>query len=409
MKLTPVILLAALLLILTVTGLALFYETSGERWSADERQVLASLSLGNLPEPPPDPSNRYADHPRAAALGQRLFFDTRLSRNGEVACATCHQPERNFTDGLPRSRGIGQTARKSMSVVGAAYSPFLFWDGRKDSLWAQALGPLEDPNEHGLDRTRLAHIIARYYRAGYEGVFGPLPDLSKLPYRAGPVKDEGARAAWREMKVEDRQAVTRVFVNLGKAVAAYERRLSPASSRFDRYLEALERKDREAARAALNDAEVAGLKLFIGKANCTTCHSGPLLTNQEFHNTGVPTLPGLPDRGRATGARRVRADAFNCLGRYSDAVPRACAELRFLKVKAPTLERAFKVPSLRNVARAAPYMHAGQFATLRQVLEHYNRAPSAPAGRSELVPLGLSETEMGMLEAFLHSLENLPQ
>lgn len=407
MKLT--VALVTLLIILNVVGLVFYRPASVLRWTVDERQVLASLALNNLPEVPADPSNRYADNPRAAALGQRLFFDTRLSQNGKVACATCHQPERNFTDGLPRSQGIGQTARKSMSVVGAAYSPFLFWDGRKDSLWAQALGPLEDPNEHGLNRTRLAHLVAQYYRPDYEGIFGPLPNMRKLPPRAGPVKDAGARAAWREMKAEERQAVTNVFVNVGKAIAAYERRLSPAPSRFDRYVGALERKDWKAMKSALGETEVAGLKLFIGKANCTTCHSGPLLTNQDFHNTGVPALPELSDRGRALGAQRVRADDFNCLSSYSDAAPQACAELRFLKVNAATLERAFKVPSLRNATRAAPYMHAGQFATLRQVLAHYNRAPSAPTGRSELVPLGLSETEIGQLEAFLHSLENLPQ
>lgn len=409
MKLTYIVSLGALLLTLAVTGVTVFGKTSGVRWSSDERQILMTLYLGNLPKPPADPSNRYADNPYAATLGERLFFDTRLSQNGEVACATCHQPERNFTDGLPRSQGIGQTARKSMSVVGAAYSPFLFWDGRKDSLWAQALGPLENPSEHGLDRTRLARLVAQHYRQEYERIFGRLPEMRELPQQAGPVKDKRALAAWQKMDVEDRRAVTRVFVNVGKAIAAYERRLSPAPSRFDHYLEALEQEDREGMRSALSASEIAGLELFIGKANCTNCHSGPLLSNQDFHNTAVPSIAGLEDRGRATGAPRVRADAFNCLGRYSDAEPRACAELRFLKVKSPTLERAFKVPSLRNVARDAPYMHAGQFSTLEQVLEHYNHAPAAPAGQSELEPLGLSKTEVGQLNDFLHSLNDLPQ
>ena len=355
MKLTYIVSSTVLLLTLAVTGATVFLKTSGMRWSPTERRVLMTLYLGNLPKPPADPSNRYADNPHAATFGERLFFDTRLSRNGEVACATCHQVARNFTDGLPRSRGIGQTARKSMSVVGAAYSPFLFWDGRKDSLWAQALGPLEDPNEHGLNRTRLAHLVARHYRSEYERIFGPLPEMRELPQQAGPVMDKRTLAAWHEMELEDKRAVTSVFVNVGKAIAAYERGLSPAPSRFDHYLEALEQKNWEVMRSALSASEIAGLELFIGKANCTNCHSGPLLSNQDFHNTGVLSLAGLKDCGRATGAPRVRADTFNCLGRYSDAEPRACAELRFLTVKSPTLERAFKVPSSRNVARAAPY------------------------------------------------------
>lgn len=391
----------ALLFSLIVTGMIVGYWARQVTWSNEERQILASLSLANLPIPPTDISNRYADNPHAAALGQQLFFDTRLSKNGQVACATCHQPERNFTDGLSRSRGIGQTARKSMSVVGAVYSPWLFWDGRKDSLWSQALGPLEDPNEHGLDRTQIARLIARYYEKEYEAVFGSLPNLKNLPRQAGPVADEAARAAWQRMFPSSQQAVNRVFVNVGKAIAAYERQLLPTASRFDKYLTALAQNDTLVMRTTLSNDEVAGLKLFIGKANCMTCHSGPLLTNNDFHNTGVP---GPTDSGRQLGARRVAKDEFNCLSRYSDAVPSACSELRFLKVEGLELERAFKVPSLRNTAKAPPYMHAGQFKTLRQVLEHYNRAPEAPAGHSELSPLGLSENEIAKLEAFLKSL-----
>ena len=147
------------------------------------------------------------------------------------------------------------------------------------------------------------------------------------------------------------------------------------------------------------------LRLFIGKANGTTCHNGPLLTNHEFHNNGVPERPGLPaDDGRASGAHKVVADEFNCLSRWSDAKPADCTALRFLKVGTHEQERQFKVPSLRNVADRGPYMDAGQFATLREVLEHYNAAPEAPAGHSELKPLHLSETELRQLEAFLRSL-----
>lgn len=381
-------------------------------WTDDEIATLRGLWLGSLPALPPDPSNKVADDARAAALGQTLFFDTRLSSNGKVACATCHQPALDFQDGKPLGAGVGTTTRRTMPLAGTAYSPWLFWDGRADSQWAQALGPLESAVEHGGNRTQYAHLIARHYRAEYEALFGPLPDMSdptRFPASAGPVADAAARRAWEGMAVEDRERVTRVFANIGKAIAAYERTIMPLPSRFDRYVEAVLHNNAAGMRAALTPDEVAGLRLFIGKAQCINCHNGPLFTNNDFHNTGVPAAPNLPpDTGRADGARQVLAHEFNCLSPYSDAAPEACDELRFLKTDDHELERQFKPPSLRDVAARAPYMHAGQFATLREVLAHYNRAPAAPAGHSELRPLGLSEQEVAQIEAFLRSLSRAP-
>jgi cytochrome c peroxidase len=153
----------------------------------------------------------------------------------------------------------------------------------------------------------------------------------------------------------------------------------------------------------LSADEAAGLRLFIGKASCTNCHNGPL-TNNEFHNTGVPARAGLPaDSGRLAGADAVLRDEFNCRSRWSDDRSK-CAELDFLVTGEHVLERAFKVPSLRNVADRAPYMHAGQFNTLSEVVDHYNRAPEAPAGHSELEPLRLSTQERRQIEVFLRSL-----
>ena len=200
----------------------------------------APSGLGSLPPLPDDPSNRYADDPAAASLGESIFFDAQFSVNGEVSCSSCHQPELAFTDGLPRGRGIGETPRSTMSVLGAAYAPFLFWDGRKDSLWAQALGPLENALEHGGNRGMYAHVIADHYRGEYEAIFGPLPDLSdaeRFPLSAGPVDDPQARASWNAMTPADRDAVTAIYVNMGKAIEAYERGLLPTDSRFDRFVE----------------------------------------------------------------------------------------------------------------------------------------------------------------------------
>ena len=376
---------------------------AAEAWSRAEIAELRHFSLAELGAPPADPSNRFADDAQAAALGRKLFFDPRLSVNGRVSCATCHQPERDFQDGLPLSKGVGTTNRRAMPIAGTAHLPFLFWDGRKDSQWAQALGPLESAVEHGGTRAQYAHVIGQHYRADYEAIFGRLPDLASIPPNAGPVADPQAAAAWRHLSSEQRNAVTEVFVNLGKAIAADERRIEPGKSRFDRYLESLLATGRAPADVLTAD-EQAGLRLFIGKASCVQCHNGPLFTNGDFHNTGVPAGASLPrDHGRRDGARQVLADEFNRHSRWSDARAES-VEIDFVKPNAPEQERAFKVPSLRGVAERAPYMHAGQIATLSAVLRHYNQAAVAPAGHSELKPLKLADQELGQLEAFLRTL-----
>jgi cytochrome c peroxidase len=403
------LLLSILAVLIVVTVVTVRVLGQQPRWTDEEKAVLENLWLESLPPLPPDPSNHVADDGRAAALGQALFFDPRFSSNGQVACGSCHRPELNFTDGLPLAQGVGSTNRKAMTVVGTAYSPWLFWDGRKDSQWAQATEPLENANEHNLDRSSVVHLLATHYREPYEAVFGPLPDLSdstRFHSRAGPVADTEAQAAWQSMAPENQETINQIFTNFGKAVAAYERTLQPKPSRFDAYVKAVLGQDAK-AQNVLSDDEIAGLKLFIGEGNCTDCHNGPLFTTHEFHNTGVPEVEGLPeDLGRANGAKLVATNEFNCTSFYSDAAPEDCAELRFLKTEGHELERAFKVPTLRNVAKMAPYMHAGQFTTLGEVLNHYNTAPEAPAGHSELQPLNFSEGQLKQLELFLQTLND---
>ncbi|MBI3152866.1 MAG: methylamine utilization protein [Chloroflexi bacterium] len=379
-------------------------------WTEAEAEILRTLWIGSLPELQPDPSNQYGDDTQAASLGEKLFFDTRFSSNGEVACATCHDPEKNFQDGLPRAQGVGTTNRRAMPIAGTAYNPWLFWDGRKDSQWAQALGPLESPVEHGGTRTQYVKLIQTYYKDEYEAIFGALPDfsdVSRFPEPAAPVSDEIAAANWEAMSVEDREAVTQVYANMGKAIAAYERTIMPGQSRFDQYVKAVLAND-TAAETILTDDEIAGLKLFIGDANCTRCHNGALFTDNDFHNTGVPPIENLPeDTGRTLGAPQVLADEFNCLSKYSDASPEDCSELKFMLSEGEALMRAFKPPSLRDVALRAPYMHAGQFTTLEGVLNHYNEAPAAPMGHTELEQLFLSEEQLKQIIAFLKTLSTI--
>lgn len=350
-------------------------------WGERERALIDALWLGHLAALPPDPTNAVADDPRAAELGHRLFFDPRLSANGGVSCATCHRPERRFADTFPQSVGIGPTHRNTPSLVGSAWSPWQYWDGRKDSQWSQALAPLEHPGEQGAGRHAVADVLGndRWYRERYASLFGTAPG---------------------------REPVDRVFVNVGKALAAYERKLRPGPTRFDTYAQALRKG--VAFGALLTADELAGLRLFIGKARCIDCHNGPLFTNNAFHNTGQLSAPGeLPDRGRFDGVNEIRGDPFNCMGEFSDAGPEACGELRFVQDGPETLG-AMRTPSLRNLGGTAPYGHHGRIPDLSAVLAHYNEAPEAMIGHNETKPLGLSRQELRQLEAFLGSLDAPP-
>lgn len=363
-------------------GASRILPVSTTTWTDAEIALLRSLWIDSLPELPPDPSNAVADDPRAARLGHELFFSTLLSPSSAISCATCHRPELRFTDGMQKGRGVGLSRRNTKSVVGSAYSPWQYWDGRRDSQWAQALSPVEDPAEHGGSRELAVEAVAAdgSLRGRYEEIFGAMPDLG------------------------DAASVDRVFANLGKAIAAYERLLMPGPSRFDQYVAAVIEGDRQHQAQLLTSDEQRGLRLFMGKAQCMQCHNGPLMTNNEFHNTGLLSFPGeVPDKGRAAGVREVLADPFNCLGEFSDAPPGACAELDFARTGFEVLG-AFRTPSLRNLENTQPYMHKGQMYTLAEVLEHYNVAPPAMIGHNEAKPLGLSEIELRQLEAFLGSL-----
>lgn len=380
-----------LLRIAVVVGLSLpaplvAADDTARDWSPAELRMLRSLQLGNLKPVPPDPSNRFADDPRAAALGERIFFDTRFSDNGAVACATCHRPEKYFTDGLPLSKGIGETKRGAPSLIGTAYSPWLYWDGRRDSHWAQALVPLETPVEHGLDRRRVLGVIAEDpdYRAAYEEIFGSLPG-----------------------ETDDGDPINRAFANVGKALAAFQRGFLPTPARFDAYVKALGEGGGD-AEPDLSPDEITGLKLFISETTeCTRCHNGPLFTNFGFHNIGLIRLQrGVRsyDVGRVRGVKQALQDPFRCDGPYSDAGAGQCEELEFVRTWGVEISGAFKVPTLRNIAETAPYMHDGRFRSLREVLEHYREAPGGALGHQELNPLELTDLQLDQIAAFLGTL-----
>jgi cytochrome c peroxidase len=386
---------------------------SAETWSPQDVITISSLRLKEAGKVRVDPSNAYEESRDAIALGRALFNDPRFSANGKVSCATCHATGSQFADALPRGQGIGSGRRRTMPLMGAMYSPFLFWDGRKDSLWSQALGPMEDALEHGGNRVGIATLVMRHYRADYERIFGPMPNLQSLPAAASPAGSMAEREAWARLTEESRNRVNRVYANMGKAIAAFERTISYGESRFDRYADAVA-SGNEAGQQVLSPQEQRGLRVFLTNGQCITCHNGPMLTDHAFHNTGVPQAKSTPDRGRYEGISKLLRDEFNCLGPYSDARPEQCTELQFLTAADASQLGSFRTPSLRNVGLRPPYMHAGQLTTLEQVIAHYVRAPAAAVGRSELaarsdrradrIVVRMTSLEVEDLAAFLRAL-----
>jgi len=375
-------------------------------WTAHEITLMKTLHISALADKEPDPSNAYEARQDAAALGKKLFFDQRLSANGRISCASCHSPEQQFQDGRPLGIGIATGKRRTMPVAESGRGAWQFWDGRKDSLWSQALGPMEDAAEHGGNRVAYARVILEHYRRDYEAVFQALPASEGWPLAGGPNGTVAERAAWENLTPLQRQEVSRVFANMGKAIAAYENTLHFAPSRLDNYIGAVTGLP-SAAPGVLSSSEKRGLRLFMGKAQCISCHAGPLFTDQHFHNTGVPPrLGSRPDPGRSAAIDTLLRDEFNCLGPYSDARRDQCTELAFLAANDPHMVGAFKTPGLRNAAQRAPYMHAGQMATLEDVVRHYASAPQAVIGRNERQPVQLSASEVSDLASFIHTLDS---
>ncbi|MEM1452747.1 MAG: hypothetical protein AAGI22_26825, partial [Planctomycetota bacterium] len=216
--------------------------------------------------------------------------------------------------------------------------------------------------------------------------------------------------AWAALTDEQRAAIDRVYVQAGKAIAAYQRRLVRGDAPFDTFVAGLVAGDEERI-AALSPAGQRGLALFLGRANCVLCHSGPGFSDGEFHNNSLPTLHGgeARDAGRYDGARVVASSPFNAAGPHSDAPDgNAASRVRRLR-RTSEAWGEFRTPTLRNLAHRAPFMHQGQFADLDEVLEFYSELTGA-TGRNHhqeqiLVPLRLTEAESADLGEFLASLE----
>ena len=274
--------------------------------------LLATPPLGlDLYRPVPEDNPLTKER---VALGRKLFFDKRLSRDRSVACATCHDPKRSFTDGRPVAVGIEKRAgkRNVPTLVNRVWGRVFFLDGRAASLEKQAIEPILNPLE--MDLT-----------------------LPEIKTRVGLESEEVTRA-----------------------LASYVRTIVSGNSPYDRYT--------NGDTKALSPQAKAGLAVFRGKARCTTCHAGPNLTDERLHNTGVAWKDGqLADLGAGQGI--------------------------------------FKVPTLREVARTAPYMHDGSLKTLEEVVDYYDRGGNAnPNLDEDLRPLHLTPEEKTALVEFLRSL-----
>ncbi len=380
---------------------------------------------------PADPTNRFADDARAVALGERLFFDASFSASGTVSCATCHDPDRGFTDGQRVARGEGMGTRNTPTILGAARRRWFTWDGRADTIWSQAAEPIEQASEHGFDRTRFAVAIRddpavrRLWEAAcgaFPAVLDAVPKaLAARPALAGEGEGDAVVQAWSKLPAEQRAAIDLVFSASMKALGAYQRTLDMPLSAFDRWADAVGQGnvsiDDEAAGGIMSPAARRGWLLFSGKANCIQCHGGREFTDGEFHNLGLPGPDGRlgGDAGRRGAIARLKADPFSSAGAFSDDPDGAEARLvRSLKDDPETWGQ-FRTPSLRGVALTAPYMHDGRFATLAEVIAFYDTLEGAIAldhhREAVLQPLELTADERSDLEAFLVALspESIPR
>jgi cytochrome c peroxidase len=422
---------------------------------SNESQLLRELAPDVLPPPPVDVSNRYADDAAAAAFGEKLFLDPGYSgkmldldndgssrslgvrgQSGKVACSGCHDPEHGFLDNRSPFKeitlGTGWTTRHTPSLLDVGQASLVMWGGRHTTLHSQVFGALENPLEMNSSRLFFAQWMAKNYASDYEALFGAgvlaaLADTQRFPpltpettgcsltqnvdhpraLPPDPLYDchgfPGDGAEYDGMSADDQELVTRIVVNAGKAIGAYERLLTCGPSRFDAWIQGDE--------GALSAAEQNGARLFVGRAGCVRCHSGPYFSDQKFHALGIEEkatrsrILNDQDRGAAADLPRGAADPLGVNGIYSDGND---GRLRPDVTVTAEHEGAFRTPGLRCVGKRPSFMHSGLLLSLEAVVAFFNRGGDSPGtypGTTVLEPLGLSTVEQAELVAFLRALD----
>ncbi|MFT4593455.1 MAG: cytochrome c peroxidase [Phycisphaerales bacterium] len=342
-------------------------------FSEKEWDVVQSLSPAIVEK---DTTNKYEHNENAALLGQALFFDTRFSSNKQVSCATCHTPEKYFTDGRAVAEGIQQTTRNTPTVLNAAHQRWFFWDGRADTLWGQPIQTMEHPDEMNMSREEVVTLIE---------------------------EDKKLTAVWKSAFNEtEPNDINSKSANVAKALAAYITKLEATNAPFDAFV--------LGDKNAISISAQRGLKYFITDGGCLRCHFGPWFTDGAFHSVGVGPLDGGPlrDSGRAGAIEQLQKNEFTAGSPHSDNPESMRAVISKHIAKRREDWGAFRTPSLRNVEKTAPYMHAGQLSTLEDVLDHYSTLEhfvSADHHRETILePLHLTPIERDDLQSFLKSL-----
>ncbi len=390
-------------------------------------EAAKAHTLSPLPAVPANSTNQYADNEAAATLGQKLFFDKRYSgpltvaddmmngglgaagEAGKIACASCHLG-RGLDDQRSRpnnvSLGADFLSRNALPIVNSSFYRWTNWGGRFAAPWELPIAVVENAKNMNGDRMRVLHLIFDKYKAEYEAVFGALEpaigtDAVRFPASAKPKAAGAVDGPWEMMTDADRTIANRVFVNFAKALEAYQRRLVSRNAPFDKFV--------DGDVTMLATSEVRGFKLFVGKAGCVGCHTGPHLSDGAFHNIGVAqTGAHVPaaDNGRFADVPPLLASGMNVDSVFSD--DRASGRLTGLTATpADDTKAAFRTPSLRGVAETGPYMHAGQLATLDDVVAFYDRGGDTPsAGTKDVLikRLSLTALERADLVAFLRTL-----
>lgn len=343
----------AMLVAVALSAAALFSQTAQ---AADKKLE----PLGPVPIPADNPMT-----PEKIELGRMLYFDPRLAGDSSLSCAKCHDPAKGFSNGLQMSDAYPGTKhwRHVPTVLNAAYLRHQFWDGRADSLEAQAIGPIAAPIEMNQNYT---HLVEK---------------LSGIPW----YRDQFKKVFKSDVNMD----------NLAKAIAAFERTIVSKPGPVDKFL--------TGDKSALTDYQKKGMDLFTGKANCIACHHGAALSDGEFHTTGVPEIEELK-----TETDRIATRHFFATDQKYPNPRRVNADYgRELITKSQSDRGRFKTPSLRELVHTAPYMHNGAFETLDDVIEFYmNGGGDHPNKDPLLRPFELTDQEFDQLREFLEALSS---